>query len=417
MVSICHPHLLFGITDTSIALLNANRLKALLEEQVRISDSRDYAGDGHVYGTGNETRVQTSQPTMRRISSMASMTTLTDAYRAPSAPRGPSDISNQSNTSHKGGYLDPLTDPRESFRLQSAPNTKQQFNTSNSPRQLSRIASVPAIDTNSGYLAGSTISRTSSRMSNATASPILNYDSPPWKNALTRPPTPYRPGHPENPEDRVDYLHLNGPGPTLPFSNPPSRLKTPEDRIGLLAYNPDLSFALPARSTSPFGAIGTGRPTTTRPRKSSMNKASKALNEAYNLGHNPTLRTYDYATLISNEPVQVTYARDGTDVFPEMHPAIKGPKYPEPSAYMAPSAVGESSNASDGPETSQVLKCPIHGEDCDGETVENPHLTEQAMRGRGFVENDYPRFEANGRVMVDWNQLLKEEQNSRTRRG
>ncbi|KAF1999677.1 hypothetical protein P154DRAFT_216778 [Amniculicola lignicola CBS 123094] len=55
-----------------------------------------------------------------------------------------------------------------------------------------------------------------------------------------------------------------------------------------------------------------------------------------------------------------------------------------------------------------ILKCVIHGEDCDGETVTHEHVTLQVGNSRGFREL-YPSIEAGGRKMVDWAKILQEE--------
>lgn len=60
------------------------------------------------------------------------------------------------------------------------------------------------------------------------------------------------------------------------------------------------------------------------------------------------------------------------------------------------------------PKPAPVLKCAVHSGDCDGVTVANEHLTLEARRGRGFKE-PYPMITSNGRSMVDWHALLKEE--------
>lgn len=59
-----------------------------------------------------------------------------------------------------------------------------------------------------------------------------------------------------------------------------------------------------------------------------------------------------------------------------------------------------------------IPKCMIHGENCDGETVTHPHLTEQVRKGIGFRDL-YPTIEAGGRTMVDWARLLEEERAAR----
>ncbi|KAL1591899.1 hypothetical protein SLS60_011491 [Paraconiothyrium brasiliense] len=55
-----------------------------------------------------------------------------------------------------------------------------------------------------------------------------------------------------------------------------------------------------------------------------------------------------------------------------------------------------------------ILKCCVHGGDCDGITVTNEHLTLQNMKARGFKE-EYPVVVNGGRTMIDWFALMKEE--------
>ena len=56
----------------------------------------------------------------------------------------------------------------------------------------------------------------------------------------------------------------------------------------------------------------------------------------------------------------------------------------------------------------RMAPCAIHGEKCDGITTTEPWLTERTMRGNGFLE-EVPMLESEGRVMVDWAELLDEE--------
>ncbi|KAJ4305260.1 hypothetical protein N0V90_000791 [Kalmusia sp. IMI 367209] len=55
-----------------------------------------------------------------------------------------------------------------------------------------------------------------------------------------------------------------------------------------------------------------------------------------------------------------------------------------------------------------LLKCPVHGGDCDGVTVVNDHLTEKNRKGKGFKEV-YPVLTNHGRTMIDWLALVEEE--------
>lgn len=55
-----------------------------------------------------------------------------------------------------------------------------------------------------------------------------------------------------------------------------------------------------------------------------------------------------------------------------------------------------------------VERCMLHGGDCDGVTVTEEHLTAQSRRRRGF-RDIYPVLEARGRRMIDWRKIYKEE--------
>ncbi|KAF9740049.1 hypothetical protein PMIN01_02684 [Paraphaeosphaeria minitans] len=67
----------------------------------------------------------------------------------------------------------------------------------------------------------------------------------------------------------------------------------------------------------------------------------------------------------------------------------------------------------EGPKTTggSVLKCCVHGDDCDGVTVTNEHLTLQNMKARGLKE-EYPMMVNGGRTMIDWYALTKEERDA-----
>jgi len=56
----------------------------------------------------------------------------------------------------------------------------------------------------------------------------------------------------------------------------------------------------------------------------------------------------------------------------------------------------------------RVLKCPIHGEGCDGVSVAKEHRTEEKRRRGGF-KDVYPMITSQGRTMVDWAVLMSEE--------
>lgn len=48
-----------------------------------------------------------------------------------------------------------------------------------------------------------------------------------------------------------------------------------------------------------------------------------------------------------------------------------------------------------------VLKCPIHGGDCDGVAVGTDNLTLAHIKARGF-EEVYPMLHRDERSMIDW---------------
>lgn len=58
-----------------------------------------------------------------------------------------------------------------------------------------------------------------------------------------------------------------------------------------------------------------------------------------------------------------------------------------------------------------VVKCTVHDDDCDGVTVTNEHLTLQNMKSRTLKE-EYPMVVNEGRTMIDWYALMKEERDA-----
>lgn len=60
---------------------------------------------------------------------------------------------------------------------------------------------------------------------------------------------------------------------------------------------------------------------------------------------------------------------------------------------------------------SSVLKCCLHGNDCDGVTVTTEHLTLKSMKAGGLKE-EYPMVSNEGRTMIDWFALMKEERDT-----
>jgi hypothetical protein len=70
----------------------------------------------------------------------------------------------------------------------------------------------------------------------------------------------------------------------------------------------------------------------------------------------------------------------------------------------------EKSEGSSGIVHARIPKCPIHGEGCDGVTVTETWRTQHAKNTSGFRDL-YPVISGAGeRQMVDWFQLLKDEQ-------
>lgn len=166
-------------------------------------------------------------------------------------------------------------------------------------------------------------------------------------------------------------LYMNGPGPTIVENKSIPPLAQNRDLISSVRF----SFGAPVqrpRSRSPSHyPIGTGRP-----RRENMQRASVALNEAYNCGR-PSLNADDEAR-----------ASDAAGA----------------SSSSDPDQDDSNDNDPDG----NVLKCAIHGEGCDGTTVTNEHNTEHIRSRRGFLE-EFPMIEREGRTMIDWYKLVKEE--------
>jgi hypothetical protein len=141
------------------------------------------------------------------------------------------------------------------------------------------------------------------------------------------------------------------------------------------------------------GANGTNRPGPSkdtvdakpfgRPRKDSMAKASAALNQAYNAaGRGPTPTAFDF----SNTALDQIIAGSG-------------------------GAIGSEAGVRKGGKES-VLKCPLHGGDCDGVTVTNLHVTAQARQKREFAWQP-PMLHVLGRQMVDWWTMVQDARDKR----
>jgi hypothetical protein len=155
-----------------------------------------------------------------------------------------------------------------------------------------------------------------------------------------------------------------GPGPPAP-SAPTGQVPTGPKRTG------------PSKDTidahaKPFG----------RPRKDSMAKASAALNQAYNAaalrgsGATPTAFSF------SNTALDQIIAGSGDAIAIASEVEMEGGK-------------------------ESVLKCPLHGGDCDGLTVTNLHVTAQARMRRELTWQP-PMLDVLGREMVDWWKMLKD---------
>lgn len=65
----------------------------------------------------------------------------------------------------------------------------------------------------------------------------------------------------------------------------------------------------------------------------------------------------------------------------------------------------------------RASKCVLHGDKCDGEYVAHAYRTQHATTGAGFREKvPFVEGEVGGRVMVDWERLLREEKERGMRR-
>ncbi|KAF1959878.1 hypothetical protein CC80DRAFT_584583 [Byssothecium circinans] len=181
--------------------------------------------------------------------------------------------------------------------------------------------------------------------------PSENHESPPFPSIPTEVHR-LQSSRGASPMPTEEQLLANGPGPTLTAAGPSNA--PPPTHVGL-----------------PVQGTIAGARTAARPRGDSMKSASLALNTA--------LRTHAAA-------------------FSSTSPFARSPS-PFPSLT--------SSSATARPGTS-VLKCPLHGDECDGQTVTEPHVTARTNAGRGFKEV-VPSLTEGGRTMVDWKLLLVEE--------
>ena len=65
----------------------------------------------------------------------------------------------------------------------------------------------------------------------------------------------------------------------------------------------------------------------------------------------------------------------------------------------------------------RASKCVLHGDKCDGEYVAHAYRTQHAATGAGFREKvSFVEGEVGGRVMVDWERLVREEKERGMRR-
>ncbi|KAF2852187.1 hypothetical protein T440DRAFT_488295 [Plenodomus tracheiphilus IPT5] len=78
------------------------------------------------------------------------------------------------------------------------------------------------------------------------------------------------------------------------------------------------------------------------------------------------------------------------------------------TAYNAANSRNTTEDTTTSPPGAYIPKCPIHDEDCDGETVTHVHQTERVRRKRGF-KDVYPMISVNGRMMIDWAKIRDEE--------
>lgn len=108
-----------------------------------------------------------------------------------------------------------------------------------------------------------------------------------------------------------------------------------------------------------------------------MAKASRALNEAYNR------------------------SRSNTTIYDPRGHNPGGDESAVTSSAEESGSEGEKESGSKG-----LLKCPLHGEECDGVTTTTLHQTENARRYRGIV-GPVPVLRSEGREMVDWELLLQ----------
>ncbi|KAF2645163.1 hypothetical protein P280DRAFT_466393 [Massarina eburnea CBS 473.64] len=327
-----------------------------------------------------QTRQHVSLP-MTRVMSMAAMSDSLNKLRGP--PGGLN--STNGNTLYRNLSASDLSHrlhdiaERAAIRRRSQVSimvTAEHINAPLRARGLSRIASVPAIAHSGTRMNDLTVY---ARDTDTTGPQIPLFTGSCDTNMTI--PSLYGDGVLSN-----EHTMLNFP-PGMPtgepsFSSRPaiSSTKPPvdpasfedEDDIFMMKDTgaPAPTRTLPPSLPSAFGPIGTNRP-----RRASLALASRALNSATNGLPLPAAR----------------------EELPALLPAIL-----EASPSPAPAVPS-------------VLKCPLHGDGCDGVTTTGLHRTERAIRGRGFKEV-YPEIVEGGRVFVDWKKLLEEEK-ERVERG
>ena len=163
------------------------------------------------------------------------------------------------------------------------------------------------------------------------------------------------------------------------------------------------------RNMPRLGAIGTVPPQIRRPRKDSMAKASVALNRVYIAAGCGTstacnMNTVERSTpaldpnIAASDPSPLDLNMHGRDD-PALDPKISGCE----NLITISSPFSDLEIVKEGP-----FRCPLHSSDCDGITVTNLHMTENARRTKGLV-GPLPLVEAHGRQMVDWSTVLNEE--------
>ncbi|KAH9871684.1 hypothetical protein J1614_005939 [Plenodomus biglobosus] len=153
-------------------------------------------------------------------------------------------------------------------------------------------------------------------------------------------------------------------GPSAAFSSAHSS-KTPTT----VPNTPDNPLYLPGLGQTTLQPL----PTTTRPHSSSLARpraASIALNTAYNAA-NPRRPTFTLDDTSTREESTLDTTTAGTT-------------------------------------ETYVPKCPLHGAECDGESVTHVHQTEHARRGRGFRDL-YPTITVGDRTIIDWARVMQQE--------